>query len=102
MFETLYLPLDQTLDWEVKEGWFWEYLICCQHSGSVFYSLELGITDVMISHIVMATSEFPHLPSLRLGSINLPQVCHGSPHVLNVLDNPELVILKDTRGGEFL
>ncbi|XP_011758941.1 RNA-binding motif, single-stranded-interacting protein 1 isoform X4 [Macaca nemestrina] len=73
LFETLYLALDQTLDWEVKEGWFWEYLICCQRSGSVLYSLELGIADVMISHIVMATSEFPHLPSLRLGSINLPQ-----------------------------
>lgn len=50
--------------------------MCCQHSGSVLYSLELGIADVMISHIVRTTSEFPHSPSLRLGSINLPQVCH--------------------------
>lgn len=70
--------------------------MCCQHSGSVRYSLELGIADVMISHIVMTTSEFPHSPSLRLGV----SVCHRSviswPHVLSVLNNPELVILKDT------
>ena len=65
------------LDWEVEEGWFWEDLfICCQHSGSVLYSLELGTADVMISHIVMTISEFPPLPFLHLGSINLPQVCH--------------------------
>lgn len=50
--------------------------MCCQHSRSVLHSLELGIADVMVSHIVMTISEFPHLPSLLLGSINLPQVCH--------------------------
>lgn len=64
--------------------------------------MELGIADVMISHIVTTTLELPHLPSLRLGSINLPQVCCQGPHVLNVLGNPELVVLKNTQGEEFV
>ena len=50
--------------------------MCCQHSGSVLYILELGTADVMTSHIVVTMSEFPPLPFLHLGSINLPQVCH--------------------------
>lgn len=53
--------------------------LICLHIGSVLYSLELGIADVMISHIVMTTSEFSHLPSLRLESISLPQVCQQFP-----------------------
>lgn len=64
--------------------------------------MELGIADVMSSHIVMTTPEFPHLPSLHLGSINLPQVCR-IPRALSVLENPEFVVLKNTwGGGEFM
>lgn len=60
-------------------------LICCQRSGSVLFSLELGIADVMISHIVMTTPESAHLPSLHFGSINSPQVCHQfAPHVKRI------------------
>lgn len=51
---------------------------CCQRSGSVLCGLELGIADVMISHIAMTTSELPPSPCLRSGSISLPPVCHQS------------------------
>lgn len=50
----------------------------CLCSGSVLCGAALGIADVMISHIAMTTSELPHSPCLRLGSISLPQVCHQS------------------------